>query len=128
MGVPSRSNGTPSIERTFPDRDLFANSGSEIGLGINDVADLPSSTTRPTIDPRPGLSGSRSMCSLCCCSGRTSQPRGRDYPSPSNRGLCAAQACGRFDQCIEDRFQIEGRPADDLQHLGGGGLLLQRLP
>ena len=32
-----------------------------------------------------------------------------------------------FDQRIEHRLQIEGRAADDLEHVGGGGLLLQRL-
>ena len=32
----------------------------------------------------------------------------------------------RFDQRFEHRLQIEGRAADDLEHVGGGGLLLQR--
>ena len=27
---------------------------------------------------------------------------------------------------VEHRLQIEGRAADDLEHVGGGGLLLQR--
>ena len=31
------------------------------------------------------------------------------------------------DQRVEHRLQIERRAADDLQHVGGGGLLLQRL-
>ena len=30
------------------------------------------------------------------------------------------------DECIEHRLQIEGRAADDLEHVGGGGLLLQQ--
>ncbi len=38
-----------------------------------------------------------------------------------------AQAGCRFDERIEDCPQIEGRAADDLEHVGGGGLLLQRL-
>ena len=38
-----------------------------------------------------------------------------------------AQARRRFDQRVEHRLQIEGRAADDLEHLGGGGLLLQQL-
>ena len=37
-----------------------------------------------------------------------------------------AQPCGRLDQRVEHRLQIEGRAADDLEHVGGGGLLLQR--
>ena len=32
-----------------------------------------------------------------------------------------------FDERIEYGLQIEGRAADDLEHVGGGGLLLQRL-
>ena len=35
-----------------------------------------------------------------------------------------AQACRRFGQRIQHRLQIEGRAADDLEHIGGGGLLL----
>ena len=31
-----------------------------------------------------------------------------------------------FDQRVEHGLQIEGRAADDLEHVGGGGLLLQR--
>ena len=30
------------------------------------------------------------------------------------------------DQRVEHRLQIEGRAADDLEHVGGGGLLLER--
>ena len=32
----------------------------------------------------------------------------------------------RFDQRIEHGLQIEGRAADYLEHVGGGGLLLER--
>ena len=45
-----------------------------------------------------------------------------------NGGLIRlAQPCGRLDQRIEHGLQIERRAADDLEHVGGGGLLLQRL-
>ena len=37
-----------------------------------------------------------------------------------------AQPRRRLDQRVEHRLQIEGRAADDLEHVGGGGLLLQR--
>ena len=37
-----------------------------------------------------------------------------------------AQPRRRFDQRIEHGLQIERRAADDLEHVGGGGLLLQR--
>src|SRR6202022_3220671 len=33
---------------------------------------------------------------------------------------------GRTQQRVEHRLQVEGRAADDLEHVGGGGLLLQR--
>ncbi len=38
-----------------------------------------------------------------------------------------AQIEHRLDQDGKNRLQIERRAADDLQHVGGGGLLLQRL-
>ena len=38
-----------------------------------------------------------------------------------------AQPGRRLDQRVEHRLQIEGRAADDLEHVGGGGLLLQRI-
>ena len=38
----------------------------------------------------------------------------------------AAEFARRFDQGVEHGLQIERRAADDLQHLGGRGLLLQR--
>jgi len=38
-----------------------------------------------------------------------------------------AQTGRRFDQRIEYALQIERRTADDLEHFGGGSLLLQRL-
>jgi hypothetical protein len=37
-----------------------------------------------------------------------------------------AEARCRLGQRIEHRLQIEGRAAYDLEHVGGGGLLLQR--
>ena len=37
-----------------------------------------------------------------------------------------AQARSRLDQGVEYRLQIEGRAADNLEHVSGGGLLLQR--
>ena len=38
-----------------------------------------------------------------------------------------AKARRRFDECVEHRLQIEGRAADHLEHVGGGGLLLQAI-
>src|SRR5262252_9211569 len=33
-----------------------------------------------------------------------------------------------LDQSVEDGLKLECRPADDLEHVGGRGLLLQRFP
>ena len=39
-----------------------------------------------------------------------------------------AELRGRLDQRIQHGLQVERRAADDLEHVGGGGLLLQRFP
>src|SRR6516165_10276292 len=41
--------------------------------------------------------------------------------------LRLAQPRRRFNKGIQHRLQIEGRPADDFEHFGSGGLLLERL-
>src|SRR5262249_8263900 len=38
-----------------------------------------------------------------------------------------AKPNGRLNQRIKDCLEIESRAADDLEHVGGSGLLLQRL-
>ncbi len=52
---------------------------------------------------------------------------GRTLAQKKNTSIGRTQARRRLDQGIEHRLQIEGRAADDLEHVGGGGLLLQRL-
>src|SRR5262249_61136265 len=44
-----------------------------------------------------------------------------------SRPVGLAQPCRRLDQRIEHRLKIERRAADDLKHIGCGGLLLERL-
>ena len=40
--------------------------------------------------------------------------------------LSASQSLsGRFNECLQHCLQIERRAADDLEDVGGGGLLLQ---
>src|SRR4029077_13748621 len=39
--------------------------------------------------------------------------------------VCITEAGGRFDQRVQHRLKIEGRAADHLEDVGGGGLLLQ---
>ena len=38
----------------------------------------------------------------------------------------SAQPGGGLDQCVEHRLQIEGRAADDLEHIAGRGLVFER--
>src|SRR5262249_57493085 len=47
--------------------------------------------------------------------------------SAYDRRVRLAQLGGRLDQRVEHRLQIKRRAADDLEYVGGGGLLLQRL-
>ena len=42
--------------------------------------------------------------------------------------ICVAKFDRGLDQCIEHNLQIERRAADNLEHIGRRGLLLQRLP
>jgi hypothetical protein len=44
------------------------------------------------------------------------------------RHMGVAQLGHRLDQRIEHRLQVEGRAADDFEHVGGGGLLLEGFP
>ena len=47
--------------------------------------------------------------------------------APEQPGMIGiAQPRRRLDQRVEHGLQIEGRATDDLEHVGGGGLLLQR--
>ena len=91
--------------------------------------DLPSSATRPTTDPRPGLIGSRLHAFLVF--GRKAVACGVMVEvvlrESDRRPFGVAQARRRFDQRVEHGLQIEGRAADDLEHVGGGGLLLQQI-
>jgi hypothetical protein len=41
-------------------------------------------------------------------------------------GYPAAKAASRFNERLQHRLEIKGRAADDLEDVGGGGLLLQR--
>src|SRR5262249_31451648 len=46
---------------------------------------------------------------------------------PSHRGVVgAAKAASRFNERLQHRLEIKGRATDDLEHVGGGGLLLER--
>src|SRR5262249_7748252 len=45
---------------------------------------------------------------------------------PDGSPVRAAKACNRLGERVEHRLQIEGRAADDLEHVGGCSLLLVR--
>jgi hypothetical protein len=42
--------------------------------------------------------------------------------------LCAEQPFAAVENLLENRLRVRHRAADHLQHLGGGGLLLERFP
>jgi hypothetical protein len=42
------------------------------------------------------------------------------------RLVSAAEARHRLHQRVEDRLEVDGRAVDDLEHVAGGSLLLQR--
>ena len=47
-------------------------------------------------------------------------------PSEDDSPPCLAQPRRRLEQRVEHRLEVEGRPADHLEHVRGRGLLLQR--
>src|SRR5262245_22018490 len=57
-------------------------------------------------------------------------PRNRFVPLEESQRhvINSTNACGALDDSVEDRLHVRGRAADDGEHLGGGGLMLQRLP
>ena len=60
---------------------------------------------------------------------KTGEGRKLEAIAPDARNIClvrATQPSRQFGQCVEHGLQIEGRAADNLEHIGGGGLLLQR--
>ena len=84
---------------------------------------------RPTTVPRPARAGR--FDELAANPGeirsslRVVEHRRRSRVMPALVGL--AEPRRRFCQRVEHRLQIEGRAADDLEHVGGRCLLLQRL-
>ncbi len=38
--------------------------------------------------------------------------------------LGVAQSCRRLDQRVQDRLEVDGRAADDLEHVAGRGELI----
>ena len=43
----------------------------------------------------------------------------------NNRIVRLAKSCCRFSKRIENRLQMKCRPANDLEYVGGGSLLLE---
>src|SRR6516164_518207 len=63
--------------------------------------------------------------------GRKTVSRGESYMLPANgpQGAlnASAQPCRLFQHCVEHRGEVAGRAINDLQYLGGCGLLFQGL-
>src|SRR6516165_1353739 len=128
IGTPSRSRGTPSKVRFAPilrTGESYSGSAQYI-RNVNRLA----FQQRPTCDCVAARSNREPLERLFML-GRERERRGNPIDvsaRPPDIGTFGfAQPCRRFNQRIEHRLQIECRAADDLEHVGGGGLLLQRL-
>ena len=86
-----------------------------------------SNTTRPTdgaaVD-RKGMSEDEILCFLGKAA-RRDQVIFIVSPPEHHCLVGAAEARHRLNQRVENRLEIDGRAADDLEHVGGSGLLLQ---
>src|SRR5262245_5884657 len=69
------------------------------------------------VDPLLELGGKPE---ICC------EPIARALAAKNECLFRFTETCGRLRQRIKHGFEIEGRAADDLEHVGSGGLLLQR--
>ena len=125
----SRNSGTPSIVRISPSARRFGRAASSGSEAVGDLDGLALSTARPIIVPRPGVKDCRR--SNASYSRETAKPAAHPIfiavsdrkSNPSRRGTVA----GRFLQRVSSTgCEIEGRATDDLQHLGGRGLVLER--
>src|SRR5262249_22292293 len=99
-----------------------------IGLCIDDMHRRPFKQRPTGHAPTPRLEFQMSMLSF--------ELRGKSVarPRPKGAALCwkrnvpyigFGKPSRRLDQRVEHGLQIEGRAADNLEHVGGGSLLLQ---
>ena len=125
---PSRSSGTPSIVRTARCRVPRVYSGSARTSGHDDFRKWTRRQSIPVRAPRSGFIDTQRSSLREAREAVASPQQGRRRAAPMDVRLVGlAKPRRRLDQRIEHRLQIEGRAADDLEHVGGGGLLLQRL-
>ena len=99
-----------------------------IRLVVGNLLDLPGERHTPGDAVAPGAT----RASVARVLPRDLRAEGRlgaeDVAVPEiDDAVARAEPHRRIHQRLQDRFQPERRAADDLQHVGGGGLLLQRL-
>ena len=91
---------------------------------------LPSSSVRPTHEPRLGPSEillKYSRLIRLDCPGRTQPAENRGRLGSQMFAMSAShRRAAELGQRIEHGLQGERRPADDLEHVGSSGLLLKR--
>src|SRR6516165_9242013 len=123
--LPSLRIGTASVVRTgLIMRVPYVYSGSAWTSGIWIVR--RSSAARPAVVSRPGRIGFFSINSLS--SGDAFKATIIRSRSPSKRqtnALSAPHSRTALSATLSNRLQLECRPADHFEHVGGGGLLLQ---
>ena len=130
IGSPSRSSGTPSMVRKPPTFCASARCIPDRPVRREcERSCLPAAAARRRFRD-PAEIGWSCMYSLIL--GRKAVTRDvidrlRLFVGGTHAPVRLAKSRGRFDQRVEHGLQIEGRAADDLEHIGGGGLLLQEI-
>src|SRR4029450_5654195 len=98
-----------------------------VGTYVVHVNDLSFEQTSPYDCPTPRLDGDSLpkffARGILIVAG--SQTVGILFRLPNVRVLSFAQSCSRFGKCVQYCLQIKRRTADDLEHIGGGRLLLK---
>ena len=127
IGVPSRSIGTAS-DRAEPTQPLVNVGVIRVGLDIRNV-------NKPAFEQgAPGGRATRQrdrtllheMHEVIRVAIARREPQHVTVRPDDAGHVRLAQPSGRLDQRVKHRLQIESRAADDLEHVGGRGLLLQR--
>src|SRR5215467_664579 len=129
FGIPSRSIGTAS---TVPKRKHFLRLGECVFRVCPDVDDLHRAAFEQSSAHRGSTASADGGTLPKLQKFRRYIMRGHRVAriavvTENHSSCCAAEPDSRTQESIEHGLQIEGRAADDLEHVGGGGLLLQRL-
>ena len=119
--------GAASVHKTNEGWRTF-----EVGLlrpEVGDVNDLPRASDTPKRELRARVNDgfTAPLLHMRCRSIHRDGPKPPALAKPHDPELCLADARGVLQHGLEHRLQLARRTADDVENLGGRGLLLQRL-